>query len=418
MTGPTRLQPAHRGGRHAAAETSESRIPIYTAEFAADPHGCYRRMRARYGSLAPVDLAPGVPATLVLGYRTALRILTDPTHFPADPRTWQQKVPAGLPIVAMMRHRPNTLRTDDTEHERYRSVTVDALAGVDPHALRAMIARAAVGLINEFCADGSADLLDRYVTPLVFRVLGESVGCPPALADRLTPALTAVFDMRTDEDAAAEAEAALAELVAAKRAEPGDDITTRLLEHPAQLSDAELVDQLLAVYQAGVEPTRDLIANTLLLILLDPRFTTNQVGFAPPTRAALEEVLATDPPLAHHSIVYPPLPVLIEDVWLPADQPVLVSPAACHDDPERTAAHHSAHGTDLAWGAGAHACPAQARSLTYLLAEEAVDQLLDALPDLRPAFGPDEPVWRPGPFQRALTALPVTFPPAPGMTVC
>ncbi|MEU4840015.1 cytochrome P450 [Nocardia testacea] len=417
MPGPTRLQPAHRRGRHAAAETGVSRIPIYTAEFAADPHGCYRRMRARYGSLAPVDLAPGVPATLILGYRTALRILEDPTHFPADPRAWQQKVPAGLPIVATMRHRPNPLRTDDAEHERYRAVTVAALAGVDPHSLRAVIARAAVDLINEFCADGDTDLLDRYVTPLVFRVLGELAGCPPALAERLTPALTAVFDMRTDEDPANVAEAALAELVTAKRADPGDDLTTRLLEHPAQLSDAELVDQLLGVYRAGVEPTRDLIANTLLLILLDPRFTTNQVGFAPPTRAALEEVLATDPPLAHHSIVYPPLPVLIEDVWLPADQPVLVSAAACHDDPERTAAHHHGHGTDLAWGAGAHACPAQARSIVYLLAEEAVDQLLDALPDLRPAFGPEEPVWRPGPFQRALTALPVTFPPTPGLTV-
>ncbi|MGW5381125.1 cytochrome P450 [Nocardia sp. NPDC003963] len=417
MTGPTRLQQVNRHGRHAAADSSGSRIPIYTAEFAADPHGFYQRMRARYGALAPVDLAPGVPATLVLGYRTAARILADPTHFPADPRAWQQKAPAGLPIVAMMRYRPNALRTTDSEHERYRAVTATALAGVDPNSLRSVIARAAVGLINEFCADGDADLIDRYATPLVFRVLGELAGCPLPLADRLVPALTAMFDMRNDEDAVTAAETTLAELVATKRAEPGDDLTSRLIGHPAQLSDEELVDQLLAVYQAGIEPARDLVANTLLLILTDPRFTVNQVGFAPPTRAALEEVLATDPPLAHHSIVYPPLPVLIEDVWLPADQPVLVSPAACHDDPERTVGHHPPHDTNLAWGAGLHACPAQARSITYLLVEEAVDQLLDALPDLHPEFGPDEPVWRPNPFRRALTALRVTFPPIRGIPV-
>ncbi|GGK91265.1 cytochrome P450 [Nocardia jinanensis] len=417
MTGPIRLQQANRRGRHAAADSSGSRIPIYTTEFAADPHGFYQRMRARYGALAPVDLAPGVPATLVLGYRTAVRILSDPMHFPADPRAWQQKAPVGLPIVAMMRYRPNTLRTNDSEHERYRSVTVAALAGVDLNSLRSAISRAAVDLINEFCADGEADLIERYITPLVFRVLGELTGCPRTLADRLIPALTAIFDMRNDEDAVTSAETALAELVAAERAESGDNITSRLIENPAQLSDDELVDQLLAVYQAGIEPARDLIANTLLLILTDPRFTTNQVGFAPPTRAALEEVLATDPPLAHHSIVYPPLPVLIEDVWLPADQPVLVSPAACHDDPERTAGHDPHHGTNLAWGVGQHACPAQARSITYLLAEEAVDQLLDALPDLRPEFGPGEPAWRPGPFRRALTALRVTFPPTPSMAV-
>lgn len=417
MTEPIRLQQVNRRGRHAAAESSGSRIPIYTAEFAADPHSFYQLMRDRFGALAPVDLAPGVPATLVLGYRTAVRILEDPTHFPADPRGWQQKAPAGLPIVTMMRYRPNILRTDDSEHERYRSATVQALAGADLNSLRSMISRTAVALINEFCADGAADLIDRYVTPLVFRVLGELAGCPAALTDRLTTASTADFDMRNDEDATASAETALAELVAAKRAEPGDDLTSRLIGDSAQLSDEEVVDQLLAVYRAGIEPARDLIANTLLLVLTDPRFTTNQVGFAPPTREALEEVLATDPPLAHHSIVYPPLPVLIEDVWLPADQPVLVGPAACHDDPERTAGHNPHQAASLAWGAGPHACPAQARSITYLLAEEAVDQLLDALPDLRPEFGLDDPVWRPNPFQRALEALPVTFPPTPGMAV-
>jgi hypothetical protein len=69
------------------------RVPLYAPEFAADPAGAYREMRRRYGALVPVDLAPGVPATLVVGYRHALRILHDPDHFPADPRRWQETVP-------------------------------------------------------------------------------------------------------------------------------------------------------------------------------------------------------------------------------------------------------------------------------------------------------------------------------------
>ncbi|NUS92759.1 MAG: cytochrome P450, partial [Nocardia sp.] len=52
-------------------------MPLYAPEFAADPHRAYREMRAGWGSLAPVELAPGVPATLVLGYSTAVRILND-----------------------------------------------------------------------------------------------------------------------------------------------------------------------------------------------------------------------------------------------------------------------------------------------------------------------------------------------------
>ncbi len=57
-----------------------------------------------------------------------------------------------------------------------------------------------------------------------------------------------------------------------------------------------------------------------------------------------------------------------------------------------------------------HACPAQ--SLAYLVAQYAIDQLLDALPEMRPAIPAGAPTWRPGPFHRALAALPVTFPPS------
>src|SRR5690606_25343051 len=71
-------------------EVTGPRIPIYSEEFAADPHGAYRRMREmNYGPLVPVEMWPGVPATLVIKYSTAVRILGDSAHFPADPSVWQ-----------------------------------------------------------------------------------------------------------------------------------------------------------------------------------------------------------------------------------------------------------------------------------------------------------------------------------------
>nr|WP_308212339.1 hypothetical protein [Nocardia zapadnayensis] len=71
---------------HTAPELStDPRVPIHTPEFAADPHRTYHRMRAEFGDLAPIELAPGVPATLVLGYHTAVRILHDTEHFPTAP---------------------------------------------------------------------------------------------------------------------------------------------------------------------------------------------------------------------------------------------------------------------------------------------------------------------------------------------
>ncbi len=88
------------------------RLPLYTAEYATDPH---RDMLRRFGSLAPVELAPGISATLVIGYHTALRILNDPDRFTSDPRAWEQNIPADCPIRPMMEWYPNPLHSGGSE---------------------------------------------------------------------------------------------------------------------------------------------------------------------------------------------------------------------------------------------------------------------------------------------------------------
>jgi cytochrome P450 len=87
----------------------------------------------------------------------------------------------------------------------------------------------------------------------------------------------------------------------------------------------------------------------------------------------------------------------------------VVSMAACNNDPAISAGHdRRGNRAHLAWGAGPHACPAQ--PLAYNIAQDAIDQLLDALPDTRLAVPAGELTWRTGPFHRALAALPVAFP--------
>ncbi|MGY2062489.1 cytochrome P450, partial [Nocardia gipuzkoensis] len=46
-----------------------------------------------------------------------------------------------------------------------------------------------------------------------------------------------------------------------------------------------------------------------------------------------------------------------------------------------------------------------------------IDQLLDALPEIRLAVPGPALQWRPGPFHRALAALPVVFPPSPPLNI-
>ncbi|MFD5179944.1 cytochrome P450 [Nocardia sp. NPDC058379] len=390
----------------------QDRVPLYSPEFAADPQSAYRAMRHRYGSLVPVDLVPGVPATLVIGYRTAVQILNDPDHFPADPRMWQREIPVDCPVYPMMRYRPNAIRTSGAEHVRYRQVTVAGLAGVDLYRLHRTVEQIAMPVIDGFCADGTADLLSQYAFPVVFATINAMLGVPEEIGGRVATGMAQMFEGGdTAVRGAQMLEDALYDLVRLKQATPGDDITTRLVQHPQQLNDEELMNQLLTMYGAGIEPMLNLVLNTIRLMLTDHRFAGSLLGGSLSTRDALDEVLYTDPPMANFCTTYPRQPILVDDVWLPAHQPVVISMAACNNDPSIGSGDFLDNRAHLAWSTGPHGCPA--KSPAYLIAQEAIDQLLDALPELELAVPEAELVWRPGPFHRALAALPVRFPKTP-----
>lgn len=411
MSTPT--DPAQRPASPAPFDAQ--RVSLYSEEFSADPHRVYRDMRERYGPLVPVDLAPGVPATLVVGYRTALRILNDPEHFPSDPRIWEETVPHDCPVLPVLQYRPVSGRTDGTEHERFRAATNAALDAVNVHALHGFVERTATTLINSFCAEGSADLVGRYAAPLCFEITNTLLGCPPDLS-RKAAAATAAFYDGVDAEAANEQFAdAVLELVRLKQDQPGDDITTRMLQHPAGFDDVEMLHQVLAIYGVAMGPLQSLVINALRLIMTDDRFADGLLGGALLTRDALDQVLFEDPPMPNASVTYPRHPILIDGSWLPAHQPVMVSLAACNNDPAIGGGFHTGNRAHLAWGAGPHSCPA--RRIAYPIAEAAIDQLLDALPDIRLAVPAEALTWRPGPMHRTVTDLPVSFPACPPLPI-
>nr|WP_085995913.1 cytochrome P450 [Nocardia transvalensis] len=391
------------------------RVPLYTPEFAADPHRAYRDMRGRFGSLAPVELAPGVPATLVIGYRAAVRILNDPEHFPADPRVWQETVPSDCPILPLLEWRPMASRSTGAEYGRYRQAITASIQAVDLYAMHDIVEQIATPLINGFCEEGRAELISQYVYPLAFEVVNVMLGCPPEIGQQVAAGTAALLEGVDAEKGNQMLGQALMDLVMLKRAEPGNDITSVLQQHSAALDDVEVSHHVSQVYGTGIEFELNLIVNALLLILTDDRFGGSVLGGNLSSRDALDEVLFEDPPLANLLITYPRQPILIEDAWLPAHQPVVISMAACNNDPSIRGGDLTGNRSHLAWGIGPHACPAQ--SLAYLIAQDAIDQLLDALPELRLDTSEGAPSWRPGPFHRALTALPVTFPATPALNI-
>ncbi|MFF0636506.1 cytochrome P450 [Nocardia sp. NPDC004151] len=385
-------------------------MKLHSPEFAADPHRAYEDLRRRYGPVAPIELAAGIPAVLVLGYREALRILGDPERFPADSRAWEETIPESCPVMPIMEWGP--VESSDKGRSTHRSAYLAAMADIDQYRLLGTVESAAVPLINSFCGVGQADLLADYARPLTLRVLNELMGLPPVLGAEAGAALMDLIEA-TDTAAADLAErrfrAVLAESVATRRRSPDRDVTSTLIGHAAGFADAEIVEQLAELYAMGAESTWNLIVSALVLMADDTSFHDDVLAGSLQLRDAIDKVLFTDPPLANACPRYPQQPQLVGSSWLPANQPVLISITACNNDPA-VSGDHTGNRSHLAWGSGAHTCPAQ--PIASIIAREALDQLLDALPDIKLAVPLSELPWRTSTFHRAPVTVPVTFPPS------
>lgn len=391
---------------HPAPKTASAcPFSLHGPELAEDPALVYSRLR-EHGPVAPVEPAPGITATLVTGYEAALEVLRDPATFPKDPRKWQDTLPADQPVPLLMRYRPDFRHADGTAHSRVREAVTDSLARMDLYALRRHIESSADTLIARFSAKGSCDLVADYARILPVLVFNELFGAPPEISERLTGSL----DTEDAERSSEMRRQAVEELVALKRKDPGRDVTSWLAAHPVRLTDEELAHQILALVGAGTEPTRNLIANGLRLLLSDERFAGDLSGGSLQVEDAIDEILWTDPPLANFAATYPTRAVEFAGVRLPKDQPVLISLAAANTDPAMATDHREGNRAHLAWGAGPHTCPAQGHA--RLIASVAIEKILDALPEMELAVPAALLTWRPDAFHRALKALPVTFPPA------
>ncbi|MGW3649088.1 cytochrome P450 [Streptomyces sp. NPDC000878] len=390
---------------------------MHGADFAADPQGIYDKLRA-HGPAAPVELAPGVDATLVVQHEMALRVLQNTTLFARDSRRWaalnEGRISLDSPVLPMMAYRPNVLFTDGAVHLRLRKAVTESLAKLNISRIRRDVEPIADYLIDQFSERGRADLLNDYAKLIPLLLFNKMFGCPADIGDRLNTGMSAMFDGQDDAIKGIEIVATcLQELITLKRREPGDDVTSWLIQHSAGLNDEELRDQLIVLMGAGLEPQRNLIASSLLLLLSD---NPSERGSGMLVEEAIDHVLWNNPPIANYATHYPMQDVDLGGVPVDANTPIVISFAAANSDPALNEARQMASkGAHLAFGAGPHACPAKDPALVITLT--AIEKVLNALPDLTLAVPQDSLMWRPGPFHRALATLPVRFSPTPATRI-
>jgi cytochrome P450 len=342
-----------------------------------DIHGETARLRER-GPVVPVVLPGGVSAWSVTSHELIRRLLTHPAvskdayqHWPA----WiNGEIPRDWPLALWVSVRSMITAYGD-DHTRLRKLVSKAFTARRTAALKPRVEQITTELLDRLAATSPGqpvDLRAEFASPLPTQVICELFGIPEQSRTELRRVIDLTFSTAlTVEEAQENGERLyrmLDELVAAKRARPGNDLTSGLITarddgDGTGLSQQELVDTLLLLISAGHETTINLICHAVRLLLTHPeelrRVRSGQVSWAD----VIEETLRVEAPGANVPLRYAVEDIELGGVTIRPGDAILVSLAGAGRDPEQ-------HGPDadrfdparptrrdhLSFGHGVHHC--------------------------------------------------------------
>lgn len=407
-----------------ATTQTASAQPLFnplSPDFIRDPYPSYDKLRTH----APVLHLPALNGYLVSRNADAALVLRD-KRFGKDyvtriTRRWPEAL--NEPVYRAMGRLMVT--QDPPDHTRLRGLVVKAFTARRVEDMRPKIQAIVDDSIDRVIGQGRMDLISDFAFRLPVIVICDMLGIPET--DReiffkrertggrlLDPVPLSRAEIDEANAAHANSEAYFQRLFDLRRREPGDDLTTQLVqaeEAGSKLSNEELTANIILLFGAGHETTVNLIGNALLALHRNPdqlELLKSNLSLMP---NAIEEFLRYD------SSVQFTYHVAMEDVEIggvkiPQGDNVMCllgsanhDPAVYPDHPDRLDITRP-NVRPLSFGGGIHFC--LGAQLARLEAEVALTTLLRRIPNLR-IDDVENPKWRPTFVLRGLKELPASW---------
>ena len=390
----------------------------FDAAFIADPGPRFAAWR-QAGPVHRVRIPEGDPAWVVPRYADVRALLADP-RLSLSWRKGRRGGYTGWPLTKALARM--LLNVDPPDHTRLRRLVSQAFTPRRVESLRAGIQARADQLLDQF-EPGGAELIEAYAAPLPVSVICDLLGVPVGdsaefrswASALITPADVGGDGPAQAQHAVASLEKYIGALIAAKRADPGDDLMSDLIavrDQADALTEHELMSMAFLVLLAGYETTVHLIGNSVLALLQHPDQLAALRADPALLRPGVEELLRYAGPGAVAIRRFAAEDIELGDVRIPAGDLVLLLVGSANRDPDWVSDPDRldlARGDvpHLALGHGAHYC--LGAGLARLEAEIAIGTLVRRFPDLALAVPAGELVWRSSFRIRGLKQLPIVY---------
>ncbi|MET9466496.1 cytochrome P450 [Streptomyces sp. NPDC006544] len=397
--------------------------PITLDPFVADLDAESAALRAA-GPLVQVVLPGDVAVYAVTHHAEARKLLTDP-RIVKDINVWgawqRGEIPLDWPLIGLANPGRSMLTVDGDEHRRLRTLVAQALTVRRVEKLRAGIEALTTGMLDKLAAlpaGESVDLKAQFAYPLPMNVISDLMGVDAEEHPRLKALFEKFFSTQTLPEEVprmmADLGALFGRIVESKRENPGDDLTSALIEASEDgdhLTTEEITNTLQLMVAAGHETTISLIVNAVVALETHPEQRALVLKGEVSWENVVEETLRWSTPTSHVLIRFASEDVEVGDRILPKGAGLIVSFGAIGRDEAQfgeTAGAFDVTRTPnrhISFGHGPHVCPGAA--LSRLEALVALPALYARFPQLTLAVEPAELRNKPILTQNDLFDLPV-----------